>query len=561
MKLLQIAGATLVVAWICSAVLVSGDVQSNTSSLLDTSCAPGFDGKPCQCRASEYRGLLKCDSKRAYITHGYWIGECENGTLCTGNCPFGFCSYNDSKDYRLPSTVSELDEYICGDTRTGALCGKCRPGYSVSYHSYIFRCTPDANCKYSWLLYIVSELLPLIVFFIIVTVFNISFTSGAINSFILFAQLQDSLAIHDNGVAHVYLANRYLISISEFAYRFFNFDFFSIEELSFCLWRGATTLDAMAFKYVTVVSGLILMLICVFVMNSLKVKRCLSCLRPSTLRSSLIHGLSAFFVMCYSQCARVSLRILTPGYLSKEEHRYVKTVVYRSGHLSMFEPVHLKYAIPAIFFSSTLLLLPPLVLILYPLLGKILDRFDLNESKIANFISRLVPMQLLDCFQSSFRDDMRFFAGFYFLYRVIVQAAYSYSRSLSEFYCILEVFLIVILTLHAIVQPYKKKQHNVVDLLLFATLAVVNVFSLLNYHKASLDRQNSRFVKFSFAVQVVLIYLPLVCLIVAGSVKAWKLVGARAHCKKDNSDPQNLLDTSTLPPLREEYEIYQDSRD
>ena len=561
MKLLQIVSATLVVAWISSAVLVSGDVQSNTSSLdlPDTSCAPGFDGKPCQCRASEYRGLLKCDNERAYITHGYWIGECENGTLCIGNCPFGFCSYNDSKDYRLPGTVSELDEYICGDTRTGVLCGECRPDYSVSYHSYFFRCTPDANCKYSWLLYIVSELLPLIVFFIIVTVFNISFTSGAINSFILFAQLQDSLAIHGNGVAHVYLANRYLISISDFVYRFFNFDFFSMEDLSFCLWKGATTLDAMAFKYVTVVSGLILMIICVFVMNSLKVKRCLSCLRPSTLRSSLIHGLSAFFVMCYSHCARVSLHILTPGYLSKEEHQYVKTVVYRSGHLSMFEPVHLKYAIPAIFFSSTLLFLPPLVLILYPLLGKILDRYDLNESKIADFISRLVPMQLLDCFQSSFRDDLRFFAGFYFLYRVIVQAAFSYSRSLSEFYCIFEVFLVVILTLHAIVQPYKKKKHNVLDLLLFATLAVINVFSLLNYHKASLERPNSHFVKFSFSIQVVLIYLPLVCLIVAGLVKAWKLVSA--HCKKDKLDSQNLLDSNTLPPLREEYEIYQDSSD
>ena len=559
MKLLQIVGATLVVAWICTAVLVSGDFYSNTSSLQDTSCAPGFDDDPCQCKASEYRGLLKCDSERAYITRGYWIGECENGTLCTGNCPFGFCSYNDSKDYRLPGTVSELDEYICGDTRTGVLCGECRPGYSVSYHSYIFRCTSNANCKYSWLLYIVSDLLPLIVFFIIVTVFNISFTSGAINSFILFAQLQDSLALHDNRVAHVYLAKRYLISISNFVYRFFNFDFFSMEELSFCLWKGATTLDAMTFKYVTVFSGLILMLICVFVVNSSIVKRCLSCLRPSTLRSSLIHGLSAFFVMCYSQCARVSLRILTPGYLSKEKHQYIKTVVYRSGHLSMFEPVHLKYAIPAMFFSSTLLLLPPLVLILYPLLGKILDRFDLNESKIANFISRLVPMQLLDCFQSSFRDDVRFFAGFYFLYRVFVQAAFSYSRSLSEFYCILEVFLIVISTLHAIVQPYKKKKHNVVDLLLFATLAVVNVLSLLNYHKASLKRQNSPSVKFSFSIQVVLIYLPLVCLIVAGLVKAWKLVST--HCKKDKSDSQNLLDLNTPPPLREEYEIYQDSSD
>ena len=553
---LRFAAAAVIVSVVSCTGLVSDNngssSKSSQSDWFSNSCAPGFGGNPCQCRASEYTGLLKCDSERAYVIHGNWVGECENGTLCTGNCPSGFCSYNTSINYcRLPGTMSELDEYICGDTRTGVLCGECQRGFSVSYHSYFFVCTPDEYCEYGWLLYIVSELLPLIIFFIIVVVFNISFTSGAINSFILFAQLHDSLAIRGDGVIHVSSLRRYFISTSEFFYRFFNFDFFSVEELSFCLWRGATTLDAIAFKYVTVVSGLMLMLICVYVMNSSRVKRCFTCLRPTTLRSSLIHGLSAFFVMCYSQCARVSLQILTPTDLSKQRNEYVKTVVYRSGQLSMFEPVHLKYAVPAVFFSCTLLLLPPLVLLLYPLLGKSLAFLGLNESKLAGYISRLVPMQLLDTFQSSFRDEVRFFAGFYFLYRVIILAAFSFSHSISEFYCILEVLLIGISALHAIVQPHKKRIHNVVDVLLFANLAAINVLSLLNYHKATLGRPNSHFVKFSFFFQVVLIYLPLVCLLVMGLVKIWKLL-IIAYCKKCHSERHNLLDPNALPPLREE---------
>ena len=563
MKLLQVLTAALIILRNSESKSLQKDYNSsNESFLLDVSsypCAPGFGGHPCECRASKYKGLLKCDSKRAYITHGFWIGECENETLCTGACPIGYCSYNKSKDYRLPGTVSELDQYICKNKRTGVLCGECQEGYSVSYHSYFFRCVPNDNCKYGLLLYIVSELLPLFVFFIIVTVFNISFTSGAINSFILFAQVQDSLAIHAHGLVDVSLVRQKSFSIAEFLYRFFSFDFFSMEELSFCLWRGATTLDAMAFKYVTIVTGLILMLICVLVMNSLRIKRCLSCLRPSTLRSSLIHGLSAFFVMCYSQCARSSFYILTPASLWKEDNQYVRTVAHQNGQFNMFELAYLKYAIPAIFFSFTLLLLPPLVLILYPLLGKVLARYDLNESKFADYISRLIPLQLLDCFQSSFRDDVRFFAGFYFVYRVIIQVVYAYSNSRSGMYCLVEVFFIAILALHAIVQPYKMKGHNVVDVLLFATLAVINAFSLLIYHKASLKRQDSPLVVFSFYVQVIMIFLPLVCLLVAGLIKVWKVVAA--HCNKYNSRTQNRLDSNDLPPLREDYELYLDNID
>ena len=140
-----------------------------------------------------------------------------------------------------------------------------------------------------------------------------------------------------------------------------------------------------------------------------------------------------------------------------------------------------------------------------------------------------------------------------------MQAMFSYSDSKAAFYCITEVFLIVVLALHATVQPYKKKRHNVVDVLLFATLAVINVFSLLIYQKASLKLQNSPIVVVSFYVQVILIYLPLACLVVAGLVKAWKLVCA--HCKKNNSGTENLLDSNTLPPLREDYELYLDSID
>ena len=517
-------------------------------------CAPFLEGHPCQCKASDYKGILECDSERAYVMSGYWVGECGNGTLCTGSCPFGFCTYNGSTDFRLPGTVSELDEFICGDTRTGVLCGECRPGHSVKYHSYIYTCTPDENCGNGWLLYIVSELLPLLVVFIIVVTFNISFTLGAVNSIILYAQLQDSLGIHGNGVIYRHTGSIFYVSIFELLYRFFNIDFFSIEELSFCLWKGATTLDVMAFKYVTIASALVLMLVCVLVVNSSTVKRCLSCLRPTTLRSSLIHGLSTFFVMCYSQCARVSLHILIPMHLYRKGlHPDPQKVVFRSGQLEQFEPTHLRYAIPAIFFSATLLLLPLFFLILYPLLGKLLSCCNLNETKFANLLSRFVPIQLLDSFQSSFRDEVRFFAGFYFLYRSIPLIIFCVCAiyDLVIFYCFLEIFFIFTLALHAIVQPYKKRIHNVVDLLLFANLAIINTFSLLHYFIIVYTKNN--------LLVLVLVKGTFICLPFVGFVTVClfrvckpivKFLKRKFQSKHEGTSM--LTESCDLPPLRED---------
>ena len=527
----------------------------NRSSLVNSSlfCAPGFDGDPCACMAVYYKGLFKCGRRRAYIIHGYWVGECENGTLCTGNCPYGFCSYNRSKNYRLPGSLSELDAYICGDTRTGVLCGECRPGYSVSYHSYTYTCTSNKNCKYGILFYIVSELLPLTLVFAIVTALNISFTSGAFNSFIMFAQIQDSLAVHGDGIIRSPSKTVNFVTINALIYRFFNFEYFSIEPLSFCLWRGAKVLDAMAFKYVTLVVGLALMLICVFILNSTRLKKLFSCLRLTTLKSSLIHGLTAFFVMCYSQCARVSSHILGSISLTTKNYRHVKTVVFRSGQLTPFDRLHLMYALPALFFTFTILIVPPLVLIMHPLLGRCLACCGLSESRFANYISRLVPVQFLDSFQSGFKDEVRFFAGLYFIYRLFPLVVFSLHHNLAYFYTAISIFFVVVLAVHAIVQPYTKRMYNVLDFLLFANLTAISVLSLVQF-SLILQQASPNAVSHILQLQLLLIYLPLVCLILVTLVKLLKSVVKffrKIFCSRQ-SDYLLLTDSSTLPSLREE---------
>ena len=526
-----------------------------------TSCSPGYvfdsDIEKCICGSENIFGVAFCNLNGAYITHGFWIGLCSDGQVCSSHCPLGFCVYfNDTLSenaHLLPADMSSLELFICGQKRAGILCGNCREIHSVFYHSYTYACNENKNCKYGIPVYIVSELLPLTIMFVIIIIFEIRFTAGYINGFILFAQVLDSISIDANGVIDFPMPLQVLTDIHRFVYRTLNFDFFSLESLSFCFWSGATSLDAMAMKYVTVLYAIVLLVLLIVFMNTWKCKKALSCWKPSTIRGSAINGITAFIVICYSQCARVSFQILSPAYLSGVNYTKQMPVVFRSGEYEMFAPQHLRYAIPALAVLLTMSLIP-FLLILYPLVYKVLALCKLSESKLANIITWIIPVPLLDVFQSSFKDNCRYFAGFYFLYRLFALAAYAYSSTLIIFYTVVELQLILILALHATVQPYKERWHNVIDSLIFANLAIINGFTLFNYFKvinsSSKDGKLEDAVTAMISLQAILVYLPLVIVIICLSLFCFKKV--RAQRTMDIPSDESLVDSMQLPPLRKE---------
>lgn len=532
-------------------------------------CSPGYHliEKKCQCEAENMFGVSHCESNHAYIYHGFWIGKCLD-EICTSHCPLGFCTYNyneSAKDiiqglHILPLDVADLDLFICGPTRTGVLCGSCRHNSSAFYHSYGYTCGDNSLCKYGLLLYIVSELLPLTIMFFAIIIFDIKFTAGSVNGFIFFAQVLDSIAIDANGaiVFQPWLGK--LTSIHRFVYRTFNFDFFSIEALSFCLWKDATTLDVMVMKYATILYAVTLLVLLIIFMNTWKCKRLFSCWRPRTLQSSAKNGLTAFIVICYSQCARVSFQILSPGYLySYGNTGNPKKVAFRRGDYELFHSDHLIYAIPAILMLFVMSLVP-FFLIVYPLIFKMLALCNLSESKLANIISRLLPIPLLDSFQSSFKDNFRFFAGLYFLYRLVALAAYAYSKTLIHFYTLVELNLILILALHSVVQPYKVKWHNTIDSLIFSNLAIINGITIFDYFKflngnTSSDR---KLITLYSSLQALLIYIPLFCVIVYFFVVVFRK--CKAYFVVGDISNAAITESVQLPPLRGEEDDRTDNR-
>ena len=320
--------------------------------------------------------------------------ETRNGSeLVTSSC--AFCKYYDNKNIRtaeiaLPTNYSHLNLYICGETRKGIVCGICQENYSVHFNSPSYQCKPTGplRCKLGWLFYVLSEIVPVTIIFISVLIFNIRLNSGAINGFIVFSQLLNSLDIDASGIV-AFPDSTVQVKINswmhghQIIYGFFTLNIFNTEFLSFCLLKNASALDMLAFKYFTILYILLLIVTLVWMVNKCS-GRCLGkCCRITTLKASVVHGISTFLMLCYAQCVKISFFLLTRVNFFVKAYSDFKPPprVWLNGEIIFFSREHLPYALPAIFCILTIGMLPPALLLCYPLGNKVLDMLHLQDQK------------------------------------------------------------------------------------------------------------------------------------------------------------------------------------
>lgn len=560
---------------------INGKINTNTKVTLQTTnarslgitlnitllpCPPGYvlssNEESCICSVTEkpIPGIVACNdtTNNAILKIGYWAGCNDNGTLLTAQCPLGYCDYgnvNDNGLVTLPSKCKDLNESqsLCSENRNGTVCGECATGYSVHYHSTRFICR-ECHENIGALYYILSELLPLTVLFIFVIYFDVSVTSGSVNSFILFVQVLDFFQVT---AFHSYDPPKAVSILNEiywFVFGFLNLDFFRLDQLSFCIWDGMNVLQVLVFKYVTSLYGLFL-LFCLFIMMKFckPLRRCLGRGNADG-RYSIVHGITTLMIITYSQITKVSFQILTRVELCEEMNKCSKKVVFLSGGTEFMTQEHLYYAIPAMLVVIYAVLLP-LILIAHPfyLMGKklLLDKDIMQEKERVCCSCCSTNLGLLfkpttDSLQSCFKDNMRFFAGLFFLYRLLSSASFAFSTTAMAMYSLLEVLILVMLTANAIFQPYQKKFHNILDTLMFADLAIINGMSLYNFASTQYmtDQESTNIIA---SIQVVLIYIPLFYVAILLSLKllAYKFRSVRYKLRHLNThisiyDPRML---------------------
>ena len=501
------------------------DIQLN---IILSECPPGFIHQrniwicSAQIPGEKYFGILKCDLQIfvAFLNQGVWAGytaQSENTVgeenFYTSICPYGYCSF-DTDVTKLPPTASkeELNKLICGGKkRTGILCGDCVDGHSVYFHSWEYQCGHTEYCNFGLIFYFLSEILPVTLMFTFIVLTGINFNSGQLNGFILYAQMILPILIGGNGATVYNETERRFFDFSLLLYSPFNLNFFKIESLSFCIFNKANFLIVILMEFFSLIYALVLVISLVYLMRS----RCcyklqIVCFKRGIMNStSLTHGLSAFLILCYSQTARLCYQILNTSTLrGKGEKPFYPLRVHYMGTTEYFTGVHLGFSIAALLILVTFVAIPPLLLIAYPMLYKIIPQKILQNKALKIILSKLDKHRpLFDIFQGCFNDRHRYFAGLYFVYRSVFGFMLPIQNSRIVLYLTNQIILLSMLSIHLWIQPYKKRMHNLIDGGIFFLLSVINLLNIWRYFLSFVQARSQEVLNVGVS-QLFLIFLP-----------------------------------------------------
>ena len=533
-----------------------------------TDCPPGYRNfhDKCKCGVGEYGypAVIKCEDFDSTVTYksGMWAGyiPANSKNLYFAPCVAPLC--NDTNQ-QLSKTHRDMSKKVCSKNRRGLMCGRCVHNYSTRYHSRDLSCGPSDLCHLGLLFYFLSEIIPMVVFFVVTVIVDASFTSGRMVTFIFYTQNLDELTI-PVGEIFSYLRVPYRLF-----YGLFNLEFFSAEDLSFCLWKGAGILDVVAMKYVTIAVAFGLVLTVIAILRNNLCSR-LFCMRRYchnvSAKISVVHGLSAFLVICYSQCTKTSFYILKQtgpvGYQNMLENYYT----YYGG-LPYFGREHLKYAVPALFSLVFVTILPPLVLLLYPLSLHLLSLCGLSEHCIVNNILKLSGINklkpLIDSFQSCYKDRLRFFAGLYFVYRIAILFLFSMISDSFGFCISSIVLLIVIIGIHSSIRPFREDTHNILDTLLLFNLALISgcvIISryLINQLSDPHQKLTDPYILLVSTIQLILLYMPMLVAFFLLGKRCFQYLKSKSRNHEtevdDILDRESDYETSHLIPKAASYD-------
>ena len=490
-------------------LMTLGDVVWRTELAVKLlQCPPGLDPYPfnadsnsteCSCPNSldMYRGILSCDSHSHVVTMNdqNWIGYI-NGEYLVGLCPPGFCKRANNSRIRLPSNPDELTETVCEENRTGVMCGVCVEGYGPAINSHACVFCGNTSLSANVAKYIAAVYLPLTFLFVVLILFDIRLTTGPANAFILYSQVVTttfSLNIYGqipfNRITH----NSYSVLEKVFlvAYGIFNLEFIENLLAPFCISSNFNALNVLTLDYGVASFPLIMILLttlCLKLKESCgsrclgvsKVIKKLSCYKTRNISQALLPAFASFLLLSYHKFSLTSsyLQSLQPLINKTGDNQHPQRV-YFAGNFTSSDSYYIRmYCVPSILVSLFLIIVP-IILLGYPLT---LLEWCLSKVK---FLWKVYPVDkvhfFFDTFHGCYKIKLRFFSGLYFLFRLIINAAYVLSSSWITQFVVQQLACIIMITLVAVFQPYKKKYLNYVDTLIFANLATLNTLSLYLY--------------------------------------------------------------------------------
>ena len=527
------------------------------------SCPPGMARRGegnlanCVCRGS-YGGQVICNATahQAKLQRGSWIGYYTykgHTKTVVSSCPY-CSSFSEQLYLDLPRNSAELESQLCNKVnRKGTLCGQCLEGYGATLYNNICIKCGENEAKYMWLYYIIIEYVPLTVFFLIVVIFDIRATSAAANAFVFFAQVvPTAFTLDGSGIIYILLKHtgKYLPMAYRLPYDIWNLQFFSPLQDRICLSPHLSTLQVISITYMAAVYPLLLICIIsffiwlyglshkynpiVFVCRPLH-SWIARCQQKFKIQVSLIHTFATFILLSYSRLTLVSFYLLTKTPFTTDEGGTFGPphgVVYYDGTIPYLSGKHMPYVALAVLVLTTFVAIPPILLSLPSILRNMKTIMNSRPWGI-RLMLKLDALQLCGCstsgwpkfqqflaaFHGCYKDgterndgvagkfDYRWFAGLYFMLRVIIFSIYAFTPEWFIQYTSLQFVCIAGILFFLLLRPYKIDSYNKLDAAMFSLLVAINTLTMYNYYITILGNTPS---VFAFSLQYILVLLPII---------------------------------------------------
>ena len=358
-------------------------------------------------------------------------------------------------------------------------------------------CAKCHDSSTGWVLYFVLTHFPITLFYLFIILFNVKITSPPLTSFVFMCQvytfIERSYVDIDMKVVLLrrsFFGNedkllQFLLKTARTLCGFWSLDFFRSVVPPFCVSNNLTNMQGLLLEFVYVSYPILLIIftwICVK-LHARNFKPLVFIRKPFHKifvrlqkswdpTASIVHSFSTFTMLYSAKVLFVSSSLPFPTvfYFTKPSLQYrCDYRMYFDPSVELFSKHYWRYASCSVLFVIVLVVLPTLLLCLYPV--------KLFRNLLHHFLPlklRLILSIFLDTFQGHYKDgtegtrDYGFIFALHLILLGLIVLCRMYLLAVLYFTKLTHLFCIVGSLLFAIVRPCKKRHANIIQSLLMA---------------------------------------------------------------------------------------------
>ena len=447
----------------------------------------------CEC-GGDIEDTILCSKDSLYIQPCFCVYfEAESNATILGSCMLT-CFYVHLHDHTGRNYYETTRYFIYNGTflndqtcswefshqdmhRQGRFCGGCEEGYGLSAYSYSYLdCVPCSDYGYkNWLIYFAVALLPLTVFYFIVVIIKLNVPSSHLNGTVFVFQCFTS-TIQLRAFDALIKANNANPVFFHFVTTFFGFvnlDFFRSLYPYNCLHPQLSMMHLVSLDFIVAFYPFFLIFVTcllvslydknyrVLVWTWKKFSNIFRRFKRFNVKASLIETFATFILFSNVKILGICFDLLAVSRTYNESGELTnKWYLLYDARIEYFSVQHLPFALLALVAGLLFVVLPFLLLLLYPCscFHRCLECLGLRFQALHIF---------MDAFQGCYRTsphDLRWFSVLYLILRfVLLLSTYWF---ISVYYLPFNAFVLTLsILLFALFRPYKKNLHNNLDLI------------------------------------------------------------------------------------------------